>query len=214
MKTTLFLARHAEVESKYHRVFGGRIDMALSPRGHAQAGRLARWLSRHTFDAVYASPMRRVQLTLDPMRQYLPFDPIIVPELREVDFGDWTGLGWDDVETRFQVSAYDWLIHLERDHVAGAESVAQFRSRTKEALHRILTEQAGKSVLVYCHGGVIRMLLSHLLDLPLPWFEHVEIDYASATRIDVGEIKAGRPRTEVQLLNFTPWRDLSEPSHE
>ena len=27
-------------------------------------------------------------------------------------------------------------------------------------------------------------------------------------KLDLGELKAGRPRTEVQLLNFTPWRDL------
>ena len=27
------------------------------------------------------------------------------------------------------------------------------------------------------------------------------------TQGSTGEIKAGRPRTEIQLLNFTPWRD-------
>ena len=40
--TTLFLLRHGEVEDRYHRVFGGRIDMELSPLGHDQAAKLAR----------------------------------------------------------------------------------------------------------------------------------------------------------------------------
>jgi len=75
------------------------------------------------------------------------------------------------------------------------------------ALERILRGSAGQRVAVYAHGGVIRMALSILLDLPLRKFEHFEIDYASATWLDIGEIKAGRPRTEIQLLNFTPWRD-------
>jgi hypothetical protein len=52
------------------------------------------------------------------------------------------------------------------------------------------------------------MALSILLKQPLSFFEHVEVDYASATWLDLGELKAGRPRTEIQLLNFTPWRDL------
>jgi hypothetical protein len=52
------------------------------------------------------------------------------------------------------------------------------------------------------------MALSELLGLPLSKFEHFEIDYASATWVDVGEVKAGRARNEIQLLNFTPWRDL------
>ena len=35
--TRLLLLRHGEVEDRFHRVFGGRIDMDLSPRGHQQA---------------------------------------------------------------------------------------------------------------------------------------------------------------------------------
>ena len=33
--TRLYLLRHGEVEARYHRIFGGRIDMELSPRGQA-----------------------------------------------------------------------------------------------------------------------------------------------------------------------------------
>ncbi|MEN9674967.1 MAG: hypothetical protein RIS76_863 [Verrucomicrobiota bacterium] len=209
MKTTLYLIRHGEVETRYHRIFGGsRIDMELSDFGRQQAGRLANWLARIPLDAVYASPMRRVQLTWEPSRRFFPSDPIILPGLREIDFGDWTGLGWNDVESRFGMSAYDWLHHLEEDRVAGAESLAAFQERLASSLTQILEEQAGRTVAVFCHGGVIRGLLSRLLQQPLRWFEHVEVDYASVTWLDVGILKAGRPRNEIQLLNFTPWRDL------
>lgn len=206
--TRLFLLRHGEVETRYHRVFGGRIDMELSERGHEQAGRLSNWLARRPFDAVYASPMRRVQLTLDPFRRHFAGEVTVLPGLREVDFGDWTGLGWDEVQQRFGVSAYDWLQLLERNHVAGAENLQHYHERIAQCLEVILREQAGKTVAVFCHGGVIRMALSILLKQPLSFFEHVEVDYASATWLDLGELKAGRPRTEIQLLNFTPWRDL------
>ena len=208
MKTDLLLVRHGEVESRYHRVFGGRIDMELSPAGGEQARRLAHWLARFPVDAVYASPMRRVQLTYEPCKALLRREPVILPGLREVDFGDWTGLGWDEVESRFGMSAFDWLHHLEEDRVAGAEPLAAFRTRVAESLETIRREQAGRMALVVCHGGVIRMLLSILLDLPLRWFERAEIDYASATWVADGHVKAGRARTEIQLLNFTPWRDL------
>ena len=209
MKTTLYLIRHGEVETRYHRIFGGsRIDMELSDFGRQQAGRLANWLARIPLDAVYASPMRRVQLTWEPSRRLFPSDPVILPGLREIDFGDWTGLGWNDVESRFGMSAYDWLHHLEEDRVAGAESLGAFQERLASSLKQILEEQAGRTVAVFCHGGVIRGLLSRLLQQPLRWFEHVEVDYASVTWLDVGIFKAGRPRNEIQLLNFTPWRDL------
>ncbi len=208
MKTELYFVRHGEVEIKYHRVFGGRIDMELSEQGRAQATRLANWLATKTFDAVYASPMRRVQLTLAPFLRHFPGQPVVLPALREVDFGDWTGFGWDEIQQRFGMSALEWLQHLEADRVPGAEPVRDFRHRTAGALQTILLEQAGKTTAVFCHGGVIRMLLSQLLDQPLAWFEKLEIEYASVTWLTIRhEVTAGS-KIQVQLANFTPWRDL------
>ncbi len=208
MKTSLYFIRHAEVEEKFHRVFGGRIDMGLSSRGHTQADALAGWLKRHSFDALYASPMQRVQLTLAPYRSEFPGEPVLLQGLREVDFGAWTGCGWNEVEEKFGMSAYDWLEHMENDRIHQAEPIETFRQRVAHAVHHVIGESRGRTAAVFAHGGVIRMALSVLLGLPMRKFEHFEIDYASVTRVDVGELKAGRPRTEITLLNFTPWRDL------
>jgi broad specificity phosphatase PhoE len=208
LKTSLFFLRHAEVEESFHRVFGGRIDMGLSARGHAQANALAGWLRNHTFDTVYASPMQRVQLTLAPFRAHHPGEPVLLDGLREVDFGAWTGCGWNDVETRFGMSAFDWLEHMEHNRIHEGEPIDAFRQRVSQALHFAIDQSRGRKIAVFAHGGVIRMALSVLLGLPMRKFEHFDIDYASATWVDVGELKAGKPRTEIQLLNFTPWRDL------
>ena len=42
--TRLLLIRHGEVEARYQGIFGGRIDMNLSPRGRQQAKILAEYL--------------------------------------------------------------------------------------------------------------------------------------------------------------------------
>src|SRR4029079_8337910 len=110
----LSLIRHGEVEERYHRVFGGRIDMDLSPLGQEQARALAVYLQRVPFDAIYSSPMKRVQQTLQRLTEYQTREPVILDELREVDFGAWTGLGWEQIQARFGVSAFQWLIELEK----------------------------------------------------------------------------------------------------
>lgn len=202
--TRLFLLRHGEVEERYHRVFGGRIDMDLSARGHEQARALAGYVRRSPIDAIYASPMRRAQQTLAPLANHCPKPAIIRPEFREVDFGDWTGLTWEQVHSRFQVSAFEWLDQIERASIANAETGQTFRARVEPALRQIVEEHAGQSVAIVCHGGVIRMMLSILLELPLPRLAAFEIDYASLTQVERHTHK-----TEVTLLNFTPWRDLS-----
>lgn len=201
--TRLFLLRHGEVDPRYHRKFGGKIDMDLSELGHQQARLLSQYLNKTHFDSVYASPMKRVQQTLAPHVPHLKKAPVIIHNLREVDFGCWTGLGWDEVLEQHKVSAYDWLHHLEDAAIKDAECGKTFRARIEPCLKQVLDDNAERTVAIYCHGGVIRMILSILLDLPLRKTSLFEIDYASLTQVDYHPQK-----TEVQLLNFTPWRDL------
>ncbi len=198
----LFLIRHAEVEERYRRVFGGRIDMDLSPLGEQQAQALAHYLATVPFDVTFASPMRRVQQTLRQFVEHQTKAPIILNELREVDFGAWTGLAWDEIRSRFGVSAFEWLHQLESGTIREAEPITLFRARIRAALDRILEDRLGSTVAVVCHGGVIRMLLSILLDLPLRAMAQFDFEYASLSIVDW---LPARP--EVQLLNFTPWRD-------
>lgn len=201
--TRLLLVRHAEVEARYQHVFGGTVDMDISPCGHEQAAVLAKFLRTRSFDALYASPMKRVQQTLAPMLKNGTPPPVVLPNLREVDFGDWTGHGWEAVREKFGVSAFSWLEQLERGTIPNAENVNSYRARVAECLNEISATQSGKTIAVFCHGGVIRMLLSILLDLPFSRMSMFEIDYAS-----VSEIELKPHRVEIQLLNFTPWRDL------
>jgi broad specificity phosphatase PhoE len=202
--TRLLLIRHAEVEEKYHRIFGGRIDMNLSARGLEQAAALARYLRPKQIHAVYASPMKRVQQTLAYYTVNGSPKPVVLADLREVDFGDWTGHNWEEIQIKFGFSAYDWLELLEQDKIPNAESGAAYRRRVEACVRQIVANHPGQTLAIFCHGGIVRMLLSTLLKLPLPAFAHFDVDYASLTEVELHLHK----KPEVRLLNFTPWRDL------
>ena len=186
--------------------------MNLSARGHEQARTLARYLRGKTINAIYASPMKRVQQTLAPflnngastLRGAAVDGPaqIILPALREVDFGDWTGLGWQAVSKRFGFSVYEWLDQLEFNGAPNGENGKTFRARIEPCLRKIVRRHPGQNVAVFCHGGVIRMMLAILLDMPLPKTNQFEIEYASLTQVALHPHMA-----EVELLNFAPWRD-------
>jgi broad specificity phosphatase PhoE len=199
----LWLIRHAEVEARYQRVFGGRIDMDLSPRGHQQAAILADFLRRQPLAALYASPMKRVLQTLAPLLSSQLPPPIVLPALREADFGDWTGLGWDEVLSRFGVSAFDWLRLMDAGAIPNADSAQTLRARVEPCLRSILQAQTNTQIAIVCHGGVIRMVLAILLHWPLAQLDPFEIEYASLTQVAWVDQKP-----QVRLLNFTPWREL------
>ncbi len=201
--TRLLLIRHGEVEKRYQGIFGGRIDMNLSPRGKRQAKILADYLRAKTIDAIYASPMKRVQQTLAPTLKLSRHQQNIFDGLREVDFGDWTGHGWAVVREKFGFPEHEWLEQIENPGAPNGENSRTFRARVEPCLREILRKHAGENVAIFCHGGVVRVALSILLNLPLPQMRSFDVEYASITQVALHPHMA-----EVELLNFTPWRDL------
>src|SRR5471032_2580815 len=157
--------------------------MHISPRGHEQAAILAKVLSGKKIDAIYARPMKRVQQTLAPFLKSDAPAQTIMPALREVHFGDWTGLNWEQVCEKFNLLTHEWLDHIERGVAPNSESGPQFRKRVEPCLREIIKNHPGQTVGIFCHGGVIRMLLSILLELPLPRTNMFEIEYTSVTQI-------------------------------
>jgi broad specificity phosphatase PhoE len=202
--TKLWLVRHAEVEERYQGVFGGTIDMELSARGREQAAALATYLHRIRLDALYASPMKRVQQTLAPFLLNGAPEPIIRAELREVDFGVWTALSFSEVQAKFGINVSAWLEQLECGGIPEAECAETFRARVEPCLREILAGHRGQQVAIACHGGVIRMLLAILLGWPLPRMAAFEFDYASLT-----QVLWDAPRARLQLVNFVPWREAA-----
>lgn len=203
--TTLYLMRHGEVDEAYHRKFGGTIDMELSPVGRHQAKVLGDFVQRYSFDVIYSSPMKRALATADPICTSQGHQPQIVDDLREIDFGEWTGKTWMQVAEEYQINVFTWLDELEAGRVKNAELGSEFRKRVGEATDEIVRNNQGKTVCVVCHGGVVRAILAHLMEIPLPIMGKIDIEYASVSRIDVTERKR-----EATLLNLTPWKDLAD----
>jgi broad specificity phosphatase PhoE len=204
--TRLYFIRHGEVEERYHRIFGGsRIDMALSSLGHQHARALADWFGESPVDAVYMSPMQRVRQTAIPLLEAKRLQPVVLEDLREVDFGDWTGYGWQDIQARFGVVAYDWLETLENGGIPNGETATCLKARVRPCLQRVVEENPHRSVAVVCHGGIVRVMLALLLEMPLSHMAHFNIDYGSVTLV---ELQPGKKHAlEVELLNFCPLTD-------
>ena len=203
--TTLYLMRHGEVDEQYHRKFGGTIDMELSPVGRHQAVVLGQYVKRFDFDVLYSSPMKRAWATADPVgrEQGLRAEPVV--GLREIDFGEWTGKTWMEVAEEYQINVFKWLDELEAGRVKDAEPGADFRARVGAATDEIVAANEGRRVGVVCHGGVVRAMLAHLLDMPLGMWGKLDIEYASVSRVEVSARKR-----EATLVNLAPWRELAD----
>ena len=107
-------------------------------------------------------------------------------QLRRLD-----GLDWEVVCAQFNFDPHEWLDHIERRPSPNGENGPQFRARVEPCLREIIKRHPGETVGIFCHGGVVRMILSILLELPLPKTNAFEIEYASVTQSRVASALGG-----------------------
>jgi len=90
---TIYLIRHQEPAVRG--CFLGRTDPPLSDAGRDAARKLCALQVR----SIFVSPLRRARETAEA----IPCDAprVVLPELAEMDFGDWDGLAWDEIKQRW-----------------------------------------------------------------------------------------------------------------
>ena len=187
--TTCFdLIRHGEPAGGP--MFRGGLDDPLSDTGWQQVS--AAITEDNQWDLIITSPLRRCHdfaLQLAQQRQ-LPLH--VEPRFREIGFGDWEGRTSADIMARTP----DALSRFWNDPVnhpaPRGESITAFHERVAEAWRHWQKSAAGKRVLVVCHGGVIRMVLSEVMGIPIDRvFSAVSVPYACRTRVRVDQSDRG-----------------------
>jgi probable phosphoglycerate mutase len=79
----LILIRHARPELQ--QVTDGIADPGLTPLGHEQSRRMARWLANEAIDHIAVSPKRRARETAAPLADHLGLEPEVVEGFAELD---------------------------------------------------------------------------------------------------------------------------------
>lgn len=179
--TRLVLVRHAQPH-------GGNLvlptlDVELDRTGREQAEALAGSLAALGPAAVYSSPLARAVQTARPPATQLGLEPEIVPDLREIDFGEIAGLSLEALE-RLHPELIGWTSAPSRLVFPGGESVRSLRDRTVPAVEAIVRANPGATAVVVCHGVVIRAVLADVLEMPLDAMFRFDVPYGGTSVID------------------------------
>lgn len=162
MDSLLFI-RHAETD--FAGRFCGQSDPAVNERGHRQIEELLKILSTESIDAIYTSDLSRAFTTADAIGRSVGLSPIKVPGLREIDFGEWEGLSWEEIESRDPMFARRWSNSYPDLPAPEGEAFKTFRFRVLKEVNRLLSLSSQRSAAVVTHAGVMRVVLRSLCGL-------------------------------------------------
>ena len=152
--TELLLVRHGESVWNREGRWQGHADPPLTDEGRRQARALAGELAALDPVAVYSSDLVRARETAEIVAAPLGLGVKTTRDLREIDVGEWQGLTWAELESRYPDG-----VARHREGIPGwkhGESQEHLGERVLSALRQIECEHPEERVVVVTHGGPLR----------------------------------------------------------
>jgi len=170
---TIYLIRHGQpAVAGAERICLSATDLPLSPEGTQQGERLRTYFSEIPLAAVFSSDLLRARETA----AFLSETVRPVSGLREIGVGEWEGLTFREIRSRWPE---EYALRGEdpvRYGIPGGEAPKDCVARALAALEGILADTEG-DVAVVAHAGLNRLLLCHLLGQELKHYLEIPQPY-------------------------------------
>lgn len=181
--TLVDLMRHGEPVGGAR--YRGQMDDPLSHTGWQEMRKAIG--NKRPWEVIISSPLGRCLAFARELSEESRIPLEIDERLKEIGFGEWQG------KTREEITRFDPGVvqRFSRDPTTyrpdGAEGLAEFRHRVVEACGDLLERHSGRHLLLICHAGIIRMVLAHILEIPLSNLFRIKIGSACITRVEFAE---------------------------
>ena len=165
-KCVVFLLRHGDSRQDGVKRYTGQKDTSLNETGRRQALWWRKELSDIPLDAAFSSDLQRSRETLSIITEGREVPSTSLTGLREISVGLWDGLSIEEVRTRFPGEYERRGTDTAGHRPPEGESFAELRDRIVPVFDSLVRDREG-AVLLVGHAGVNRVLLCHLLGMPL-----------------------------------------------
>lgn len=183
MATTLFLVRHGETEWNALGKFQGCIDIELSEEGIFQANLLKEKV-QNSFDYIYSSPLKRALDTANIICSNKNIKPKVEPNLREINFGEWEGLTSKEIEELYPENFIKWKNDELTAPICGGDLSLKLASiRASKAILKIINNHKNKTIMIVCHGGIIKAGLIGLFNWNMTMYHQIILGNTSICKL-------------------------------
>ena len=173
----IYLIRHGKIAMENNeRRYIGHIDIPLSAEGVKQARLLQAEFARRDIAAVFCSDLTRSVTTARIIAENTEKKTVIRKELREISMGEWEGKAVGEIKQFFPEEYANRGSNIGNYRIPGAESFAECQDRIVAAFSEIVGNTEG-NLLIVGHAGINRLLLCHILGMPIENLFRISQDY-------------------------------------
>ncbi len=183
-KKEIILIRHGETEWNKVKKYQGHMDIELNDSGRQQAGEAARELANLEIDYFASSDLKRARETAEIIASFHENNVSEFQELREMNFGDWEGKGFEEIKDENSLDFQKWIKDPIKYSPPSGESLEGFQERVLQGFNKILQKGFKRNVII-THGGVIMVFLTTILEMPLINYRKFKVVNTGITKVDI-----------------------------
>lgn len=162
----------------------GWSDVELSEQGFEQAEKVAERFSSLSLKGLYSSDLQRAIQTAEAIGKKHGALPIRTPLLREINFGKWEGLTYNEIRSSYGEEVRKWFDDPFQRAPIGGETLAEVCQRMELFLRDIASRENEGTVVVVSHGGLIRSILHCYLKQKIQQLWEIQVDNASVSLLE------------------------------
>jgi broad specificity phosphatase PhoE len=182
--TQLYFIRHGENDFVLRGAIAGRQpDIHLNDTGREQAKRLADGLHREGIERIFSSPLERCRETAEPLARRIGIKIEPAYELLELDFGEWTGRPFAELDACETWRRYNQFRSGTR--IPGGEMMLEVQARIVGFVQDLCSRIPKSKIALFTHGDVIRSALLYYLGMPLDFVHRLRVDMGSASIVNL-----------------------------
>jgi probable phosphoglycerate mutase len=186
MARIIHLVRHGH-HALLGRTLCGRMNgVALDELGCEQIARCAEAIDPRP-KLIQSSPQRRCLQSASILAAHYDLAVEIVPALDELDYGDWTGRSFDDLDRDPRWSV--WNTRRGTSRPPGGESMRALQRRVVDHLEHLRSDPGSDTVVAVSHAEPIRAALLHYQGIDLDEFLRFEVEPGSVSTLTVHQSK-------------------------
>ena len=177
--TIVDLIRHGEPVGGTR--YRGHTDDPLSDRGWSQ---MRSSVGDHKpWDSIVSSPLLRCAEFAAEVSQRHAIPMQLDERFREIYFGPWEGKTPEELVAMDSTCLQRFWSDPVNNKPVGAETIIEFEQRVLAGWDDLLKQHRGKHILLVGHGGMMRVILAHVLGMPREHMFRLSVKYAAISRI-------------------------------
>jgi broad specificity phosphatase PhoE len=166
--------------------YAGATDVPLTEIGIEQARKGADMIRDLSFDAVYCSGLSRALETAKLALDGRDIPILRDPRLNEMNYGEWEGKTHAQILAEPDNHWRDWVADPDAWRPGkNGELASELVGRVTAFLYDVL--QPGSTVLAVAHHTTGRLLIAHMLEMPLANYRRLQLDNASLSLFERSE---------------------------